>query len=403
MKAVVSRVFGLWVSALAAVALLALASCGGGGTVVSNLPPSPALFTNLFSTGGSFPNDMVLSPDGKLLIIANSGSNSVVAINPHTGVRVWSYDAGEGASPSFLVVLADKGWVAVVNNGFNPDNANKVDILSLQTGQLIRRIDIANGAFFQSPGKPAYLAGRLYIPNANIEAFDDFSTPENEASWGQGTVTVVDPEEGTITGTFNTQLKNPTRAYAIGGLLYVVETGSFDFTGPRVETSDAGGVEIFNPSGTSQGLFNLGQTGPGALEKVPNQSVAYLASSTKPWIFKLDLASGTTLRGPSNPIQLYPSRPDQSDAVFDLETIPPVNALVALSFNTDQIFLLNLFNDTPGVGRFAKPIEFQDAGEAGINGPVKVIYRPTGSPDTLILQTNTSRVDGLDVVRFFNP
>lgn len=296
----------------------------------------------LFSTGAA-PNDMLLGEAG--LYIANSLDNTVVRYSL-AGAAQATAGFPQYASPSFLALDGASLWV--VANGDNSVTAYEAQTLQpLADGAYI----IADpAAAFIGPSQPAVAGGRVFVPRNQILTFAP-------TSYGPGKLSVIDtagaaPTEITTAGR-NAQYcaVDTTR-----NLLYVVCTGEIQFD--EQFRPHAEGDSTFEAYDIAHDLalvysVNLGPVGAGRIALSPDGASAFLGNGLNGNVYQLDLDSRGVVHGAANPIALTAEYTYISDLAFT----PDGRFLLAASFNTDEMYVIDPATGAVNPGPYLAPFD----------------------------------------------
>ncbi len=148
---------------------------------------SPTHLENQASIGvGTTPSAVVVSPDGQRLYVANTGSSTVSVINTATGQKIdanpsniFSTDISVGSSPGALALSPDGKRLYVANTG-----SGTVSVINTDT---YARIDANPSNIFSTDitvgSSPSALAfgsdGRLYVANRGSNTVSVINTATN--------------------------------------------------------------------------------------------------------------------------------------------------------------------------------------------------------------------------------
>jgi hypothetical protein len=136
---------------------------------------------------GAFANGIVATPDGKTLIVGNSGTSKIFKVDPATGHAdeiivspslAGLMPLGEDLVGSFLDgIVMFKNALFILASGFSPDDLDSVQVVMLSkdmlTGTLVGKITdpdmdgVASGAFH---------GNSLYVNNARYFTFPESTT-----------------------------------------------------------------------------------------------------------------------------------------------------------------------------------------------------------------------------------
>jgi DNA-binding beta-propeller fold protein YncE len=144
-----------------------LASCEfSGRMIVVNVPEQKVVRTLTLRVGGA-PQDVKLSPDGRVFYVADMISNGVWKIDAHSFRKLGFLHTGFGAHG--LYVSRDARYLYVSNRG-----EGSVSLVSLATGKPVRKWHIPGGGSpdmggVSTDGRVLWLTGRY---NSEVYALD---------------------------------------------------------------------------------------------------------------------------------------------------------------------------------------------------------------------------------------
>ena len=222
--------------------------------------------SNIFSTDisvGSSPGALALSPDGKRLYVANTGSGTVSVINTDTYARIdanpsniFSTDITVGSSPSALAFGSD-GRLYVANRG-----SNTVSVINTATNTVVDTNPNASGTQSISVGSsPSTLVagpdGRLYVANT-----------------GSGTVSVINTSGYAVANTYTVGSQPAGMTLGNDGRLYVANPGSNTVSVINTATNT---VIDTNPNVSGTQAIPLGSS-PTSVALSPDGGLAYVAN-----------------------------------------------------------------------------------------------------------------------------
>jgi len=362
---------------LALVALL-LAACGGGGggTVPSpnpgaGLDPQTLVVKKAFTTGAA-PNRMVVY--GKFGYVANYSDNNVEIIDLDSMTESARFALPVNSGPSEVEVVAGIGYAVCNGNNtlafFNPTTGE----------QKYPTLDISyGGAMFQGPGQMAVSGSKAYIPNANVTSYAPFD-------YAPGSVTVVNLTTRTVTGHIATTFFQPLFAISYGGLVYVVEAGKTGFDASfNVTVATDGGIDVIDPATDAiVGNIDLGKSAAGRPAVVAGTPFAYVGTSMGGFIMKVNLDAKTVVRGVDDPIRLTSARTFISSLAAT-----PDGHLLATSFNTDEVYVIDTATDAVAGPPFSCPFSLKVSADL-VGGAADIAIRdmqafPGGGPNVFIL------------------
>ena len=359
-------------------------------TDVSVREQAALLSLNHFSTG-SGPNDLLFS--GGSLFVPNSLDNSVVRYGLD-GIEQASVLFAEFSSPSHLTV--DRDHIYCVSNGSNQLTRLALTDLSFNAVQDVFQLSDPDAVFI-GPAAAAVHEDRLYVPRSQVLAFAEFGSGDPTA-YGDGIFSVVDYRSAAPTSTdIESSGRNPQfcAVNRTRSELLVICGGELNFDSsftPYVTTDSI--VEFYSLESTPAplGSVNLGAVGAGAIAISSDGGTAYLGNSLNGNLYKLDLASRSILRGAENPIVLT----DEFTYIGDVELSRDDRLLLAVSFNTDELYIIETASDTPGMGTYPEPIRMSQ-GAGLLAGAAAVEIDDDGNAWVLNgIANSVNRIDLLD-------
>jgi len=299
----------------------------------------------LFSTG-SAPNDMVFGNDS--LYIANSLDNTVVRYGLD-GTALATANYNEYASPSYLG-LGDT-TLYVLTNGDNNLYAHNADDLAA-TGLTESLSSVLDGdeanAAFPGPGVPACGNAVLYIPLSMIYAFDaltEYTTSYVLQYTNSGALSKVDSLSGKngICCVMN-PATDDLLATSAGEIQFD------EFWAPYATTDSY--LDIIKSGADNQAL-NLGQIGAGRIAVAPGGSRAFIGNSLSGNLYSVDLEAETVLHGADDPIVLT----EEFTYIADVAYTPDGKYILAASFNTDEVYVIDAATDEINPGPYPAPFD----------------------------------------------
>jgi len=298
----------------------------------------------LFSTGAG-PNDMLYGDGG--LYIANSMDNTAVRYGLD-GAVLSQEGFAQAASPSYLALGA--GALYTTCNGTNELVSRGAPDLTASAAQAVQ-FDAA-GAAFLGPAQPALLpSGVIAVALNNITGF-------SPTVYGTGELAFADfgrPSEVDVLALPHGVNAQYVAYDATRELLYVVCAGDIQFDESFVPhaTGDAY-LEVVDPLAQSVvDSINLGPIGAGRIALSPDVSCAYFGSALSGNVYKVDLASRSVLRGADDPITVT----DEYTFISDLAFSPDGHWLLATSFNTDELYVIDPATDEVNPAPYVAPFD----------------------------------------------
>lgn len=330
-------------------------------TEVTVAPLDSLVSKPLFSTG-SAPNDMELLTNHdqqaipQSLYIANSLDNTVVQYAPD-GTVLSTATFPPGTSPSYVSIGDGETELFVTANGNNILYGLNMFDLSQPTRQWLLG---DSSAAFIGPGKPLVDAeGMAFVPRAEITGFGP-PTVYGDSMLEQIDLNTPQP--------LNRFFGNSTRhngVYAGQGLSFqqpnevlVVSAGElqFDVNFHPIVTSNSYLTFVQSGVGLSESAeqtLSLGPIGASILAVNAGTGMGYLANLIDGNVYKVDLVDHIVLRGKENPIHLT----DEFTYIGDVEFVPGTDLLLASSFNTDEVYVIDTATDTVNPAPYPGPFD----------------------------------------------
>jgi len=387
---------------------------------------------------GAIPNHIVMpaafagAEDARLLLV-NSGDGSVDSLSLADGTR-----AGDPCSlppreiqgnsvPAQPFAVEALGELAAVTRFGH----SGVSLFDIDSGAVIDSIDGQQAGPLPQPFNPptpvdgdgdgspeasvsallprsfeglAAVGERLFVCAANLL---QAGVPP---IYGPGMVLIYDWDASSLrpaaTDHLFTALLNPQVAVAAGELVAVVETGVLGLGAGGWEAQSDGGVELFDAATLEQvAVLNLGRSAPGSAVLSADGSALYVGSLLRPELYKIDLSARTVLRGPDSPIRLFESAEVQS--IFSL-VAHPMGLIFASSFNTDQVYAVDVVNEAVSPWPFSAPFAAGEGGQA-FAGAHALALRPGRNgvdfrgADIAVLMSLAARLATIDTRHLMGP
>lgn len=325
-------------------------------TATETVTSLASLVDTTFAATGSAPNDLLFSHGS--LYVANSLDNTVTRYATDGSLAATgSFPAG--ASPSYLELgeFDDILWVS--RNGDNTISGLDPTTL-VSTGQdLLLDHPGLSGLAFSGPGRVQAYDLALIVPLAAISAF---GTPTLFDSAGVG---LTLPLESTDKVRFLDEARNgqtaeiiPTTAFSV-----VVSAGEIQFDAaftPSATTSSHLAICNLSSGGSvfplERATLDLGLIGASSIAISPDGKTAYLGNLINGNLYKVDLSdldNPAMLRGAANPITLTSEFTFVSDVAFT----PDGSLLLATSFNTDELYVIDPSTDTVNPVKYPAPFD----------------------------------------------
>ncbi len=227
--------------------------------------------TNDLGTLGLYPNQ-ILYYGGKVYVV-NSGSSNIQIFDPENNfAESTPIDLGSNKGPLNMVFYSDD--IAFVSCSYS----NEVLKVNVSTKTVAATIDAGVGT-----SGICIADGKVYATNT---AFDG-----STYTYGQGTVTVIDPVNATVTTTINVHTNPQAAAVAPDGNVHVVCTGDYGATA-------TGMIDVIDPSSnTVTTSYNVGGS-PGIISFDADNHLGYLGVWGSGCIV-YNTTNGDTLYGPN--------------------------------------------------------------------------------------------------------
>ncbi|MFC1556626.1 T9SS type A sorting domain-containing protein [candidate division KSB1 bacterium] len=233
---------------------------------------------------GNVPNDLQIQ--GSTAYVVNSTSVDINVIDLVTNIKMSVITLLPDSNPWELLIPLSGNRVFVTNSGLN-----SLSVIDLVTGTLTDEIPVG-----MWPQGMTLMGDRLYVTNTGFDI--------NSFTYSQGTVSIIDTQSGSITGTLDVPL-NPT-AIETGpdGRVYALCTGNY--------TSIFGRIAVIDPTagpGGTPAVVDTFDTGgsPGDIAVTDGGNIFIAAVGG--WnpgddghVFLYDMAADSLVHGPSNPI-----------------------------------------------------------------------------------------------------
>jgi DNA-binding beta-propeller fold protein YncE len=198
---------------------------------VSNLDPDAGTMTVQAFVAGSLVNRIAIVPDGRRLLVTNSGANRVTVRALHDLRRVFDVDLGVGNSPWSAAAIDDDR--AVVSNWLS----GTVRMVGLSTGPIGPPLEVTPG-----PEGIAVRDGFAWVAGTNWQS---------DGHWSPGRVDVVDLDAWQVVASVAVSTNPQDIVIGAGGGVHVLCTG--DYAG------ETGRVHVIDPlARTLVGTVELG-------------------------------------------------------------------------------------------------------------------------------------------------
>lgn len=387
---------------------------------------------------GSVPNHVLIPPafavdTDALALVVNSGDNTVDNLSLVGGGRAFPAvqlpDAASatGPVPAQPFAACALGQLAAVTRW----GQSGITLFEISTGQIVSAIDANQPVTLAQPFTPAVPvdANNDGVTETTVTALTPrtlqgitaagnrlFVTAANMLKGGvppvyaPGMVVAYDVS-GTSLAPANppvavTSFFNPQSIIAADNAIYVVETGVLDLGGGGWHTTSDGGIDVLDPATlTVTRTINLGRTAPGSAAVTADGAYLYVGSLVYPQVYKIEIATGSVMRGPDNPIVLFESGDVQS--IFSL-VAHPMGLIFASSFNTDQIYAVDSADDSVSPWPFANPLRVGEGGMA-FGGAHMLALRPGRNgvdfrgADLVVLMSLAARIATVDTRYIMGP
>jgi len=312
---------------------------------------SSQVTTPLFTTGAG-PNDMVFGNDS--LYVANSLDNTVVRYGLDGGV-LGTITYEEGASPSYLALHGNNLYISA--NGENTLNAFEADTFHWANDPGVAATYGDEELAFLGPGQPIANDRYVWLPLASIVSFNPTVYEESPfvelvdfylfgAHGGYALEYGLNPQFGIFDFT--------------RGWLLIVATGDiqFDENWQPFAASNSF-IEARSFSDELDAVYpeypniDLGPVGAGRIALHETSGIAFLGNSLNGHLYKVNTVSGDILRGADNPIVLTTEFTFISDVAYS----PDGKYVLAASFNTDELYVIDAATDEVNPGPYPAPFD----------------------------------------------
>ncbi|GEM_PF-1561001 len=328
----------------------------------------------LFSTGAG-PNDMVFGNDS--LYIANSFDNTMVRYGLD-GEVLGTIAYEENASPSYLVLQGNRLYVSA--NGENSLKCFEADTLHWASDPTVAATYGDEELAFLGPGQPVASDHYVWLPLASIVSFGPTVYEDNPSiqllnldlagmPGGYGLEYGVNPQFGVY---------DFTRDW-----LLIVATGEIQFDEewhPYATSSSHIEARSFSDQAVAAypeyGSIELGAVGAGRITLDESAGVAFLGNSLNGNVYKVNTVTGEVLRGEGNPIVLT----EEFTYISDVALTPDMRYVLATSFNTDELYVIDAQTDDVNPGPYPEPLDLSLDPEL-MAGAAKVEINPTPRAD----------------------
>ncbi len=209
----------------------------GGSETISIIDIEEDTTYNDVTLTGRWPNQILLH-DGKIYCV-NSGANSISIYDAASFEEESPILLGNGQNPMEILITDD-------------------DILyvSCMISNSVLRIDLATKAVTDtitvgiSPAGIVESNSKIYVTNTAVDA---------SYAYGQGSVSILDAEAGTLLKTINTNMNPQDIAVDALGNIHVLCTGNYYSIFASLQVIDAGGDSITHTIeiGTSAGVLHI--------------------------------------------------------------------------------------------------------------------------------------------------
>lgn len=315
-------------------------ACGGRSIAHPPYEMESAVHHQFFSTGLG-PNDMLYHTGS--LYIANSMDNTVTR-HSLDGELLATSQFNEFASPSYLGLGGLTNRLLVTSNGENRFWTLSLDDLSGYSPSAPP--NISENFAFLGPGQPLYFKSRFLVPYAMIETF-------NPTVYANTSVKVTPEFAAQLLPNIPLEGKNAQFGAVDrkNNMYYFVSTGEIQFD--EFWTPYADSDSFLTAFGHGDSPLNLGPIGAGRIAISPDGTTAYLGNSLNGNLYMVDLTNMEMLRGENNPIVLTTEYTFISDVAFT----PDGKYLLATSFNTDELYVIDAVTGEVNPGPYPAPFD----------------------------------------------
>jgi len=222
---------------------------------------------------------------------------------------------------------------------------------------------------FPDPYELEIISNKLFMARSNITAFGPGAT------YDPGEVHVYSLPELDYIDSIATGFANPKFLEPIPGedTLIVSCAGEIDFNAQYEPFSagDAGLVLIDTVNLSIDSSINMGRSGAGDIALDAEGKHAWIGNSLGGYVMKVNLDSGTVLKGLDDAIELT----DEFTYISSL--VRAGDYLFAASFNTDEIFVIDAETDAVGHSPLDDPLKI-DGNPELFTGAVDLIWTEGG-------------------------
>ena len=302
----------------------------------------------LFSTGAG-PNDMVYGDES--LYIANSLDNTVVRYSLDGAVLATaSFDPG--ASPSYLALGGNALWIACNGNN-HVEGLRAADLTNLVSTEFLLT---GEGITFIGPSQPVVIGSEVFVPRNEIATF-------SPTTYATGKVAVLNFGNGHVNELSTLGLNPQFGAYDNSrNSLYLTTSGDiqFDEFWTPYAVSDSYLERVWQDGDSSSPQqVNLGLIGAGRIALSPDGTTAMIGSSLAANLYVVKLGTFTATRNADHPIVLTEDYSFSSDLSFT----PDGRYVLALSFNTDELYVLDAETWALNPGPYPEPFDLTLGGD----------------------------------------
>ena len=250
------------------------------------------------------------------------------------------------------------------------------------------------GRYFYSPQGIAATATHVLVANtaSYIEG--------GKVRFEQGFVTFIHRKTRQVKGRVETGWLNTQVVKVCKDRAFALSSGTYDVDNGLLEPDAPGGVDIMDlsagvptrvmariPLGLSKKDPRIGNYGSMVIS--PDCTVAYIGSGTRADVFSVDLTSKKVIRGPDDPVALFPTKAGHNGMTI----VRPWSGqgLAVVDFNSEQLCLSkdwsgDLARRTCGSVKVHKDL---------LGGPIDVAPSPAGT--ALVLMSMASALYSFDV------
>jgi DNA-binding beta-propeller fold protein YncE len=242
---------------------------------------------------------------------------------------------------------------------------------------------------FHHPQDVVVVDGRVLVTNTAFHS--------ETLSWGDGSVSVLDPESREVVTKLALSARNPQYMQVASEHVYVVSSGEtvFQFDSGEVHSVSDGALDVFVRTDLDAGHLAFSVPlprhpddptigAPGSFVVLPDESAAYIGLGLSAHLYRVDLSTGALTRGPLNPIV---ARDHAGNDTLALAWHPDGHVLV-VSYNSGELRRLDPETDA----WIGDPIDLSFTGD--LEGPLDLVVMEDHVPDLYVVMSAANTVTG---------